>query len=112
MECHFYFEVLAPKGLIGIEHELEKSQLGLSIYHSNFNNKNILTSDSDVIELGMDTSTTDVMYGSGFISSDFATAVSLMRKLSSVFMSANYNHKIGIDNEDGTDGVWITHNYS
>ena len=111
MGCHFSFEVLAPNGLLGIEKALADSQLGLYIYHSHFNDKNILKSSSDVIELGMDTSTTDVMRGSGTLWCDFETAISLMKKLSQVFASAHYNHKIGIDNEAGDDTVWITHNF-
>jgi len=111
MECSFFFEILAPKGLIGIEQELADSQLGLYIYPSGFNNKNILKSRGEILELGMDTSTTNTMYGRGYLICDFETAVVLMKKLSRVFASANYPHKIGVDNEEGADTVWITHNY-
>lgn len=31
MPCHFHFEVLAPKGLMGIEQALADSPLGLSL---------------------------------------------------------------------------------
>ena len=112
MECSFYFEVLAPDGLKGIEKPLSESGLGLFVYHSHFNNKNILKSDSDLIELGMDTSTTEIMYGSGILYCNFEKSVALMRKLSEVLKSTGYNHKIGIDGENSDNTIWISHNYS
>ena len=107
-ECTFYFEVVAPHGLLGVERPLADSGLELFVYHSHFNNKNILKSGSNVIDLGMDTSTTDVMHGSGFLYCDFKTSLSLMKKLSLVFKSAGYSHKIGVDDEEGNNTVWIT----
>ena len=112
MECAFYFEVLAPQGLVGIEEPLAKSGLGLFVYHSHFNNKNILKSDSELIELGMDTSTTEVMHGSGILYCNFEESVTQMRKLSEVFKISGYNHKIGIDDENSNNTIWISHNYS
>jgi len=112
VECHFFFEIVAPKGLIGIEDALSKSGLGLSIYLSHFNNKNILKSDGEAIELGMDTSTTDIMHGSGIIYRSFPESVVLMGSLSKVFISMDYRHKIGVDSEDGSECKWINYNYA
>jgi len=111
MECHFHIEILAPDGLVGLEKPLAASVLGLEIYHSHFNNKNILRGSNDAIELDMQTSTTDVMHASGVVFRDFATAVSLMRELSGIFRMAGYRHKIGVDNEAGDDCVWLSHDY-
>ena len=111
MECTFFFEVLAPKGLNGLEKPLAESGLGLYIYHSHFNNKNILRSRGELIDLGMDTSTTDVMHGSGMLFCDFEAAVTSMKKLSTIFEDAGYSHRIGIDDENGENTVWINHNF-
>ena len=112
MECIFYFEVLAPNGLNDIEQPLLDSGLLLTIYHSHFNHKNILTSKNELIELGMQTSTTDVMYGSGFLYCEFEHAVAMMKTLSEVFKKGGYPHKIGVDAENNGDNIWINHNYS
>lgn len=114
MECSFFFEIIAPDGLNNIEDPIKKAGLDLYIYHSGFNNKNILKSKSDgIIELGMDTSTTELMYGSGYIESDFDTAKTIIKKLSNIFKEAGYSHKIGVDDDDGeNDTVWFRYNYS
>jgi hypothetical protein len=112
VECSFYFEIFAPQGLVGVEKSLADSGLRLFIYYSYFNNKNILKSKNHSIELVMDTSTTDVMYGSGFLYFNFEESVLLMRKLSQIFSSAGYNHKIGIDDKDSSKTIWIAHIYS
>lgn len=112
MECSFYFEVLAPDGFVGIEQPLSESGLGLFVYHSHFNNKNILKSDNELIELGMDTSTTEIVHGSGILYCDFEKSVALARTLSEVFKATGYKHKIGVDDENGNNTIWISHNYS
>ena len=113
MECSFFFEVIAPNGIIGIEESIKESGLDLYIYHSGFNNKNILKSKSGgIIELGMDTSTTDLMYGSGYIESGFSEAKIIVEKLSTIFREAGYSHKIGIDDENGENTIWLKHQYS
>lgn len=101
LKTDFYFEVLAPRGLAEIKTAIDASDLGLSLYCSGFNNKSILKSNIDgIIELGMDTSTTDVMYGSGAIEADFVTAKSMLKTLSDIFKNAGFSHKIYVDNEN------------
>lgn len=113
MECSFFFEVIAPNGLNGIEEPIKEAGLDLYIYHSGFNNKNILKSKSDgIIELGMDTSTTDLMHGSGHIESGFIESKKIIEKLSSIFREAGYSHKIGIDDENGENTIWFKYQYS
>ena len=113
MECGFFFEVIAPNGLDGVAEPLKEAGLDLYIYHSGFNNKNILKSKSDgIIELGMDTSTTDLMHGGGYIESGFTEAQKIIEKLSSIFKVAGYSHKIGIDDENGENTIWFKHQYS
>lgn len=113
MECSFYFEVIAPEGLETIKAQIEIANIGLYVYQSGFNNKGILKNRIDsIVELGMDTSTTDVMNGSGYIESSFQEAKELMYKLSEIFKSAEYPHKIGVDDENGKNTIWHVHNYS
>lgn len=113
MECSFYFEVIAPKGLGAIKDEIDSSGLGLYVYLSGFNNKHILKNRIESkIDIGMDTSTIDMMHASGHIESDFNTAKELMARLSEIFKTAGYPHKIGIDDENGENTVWLTSKYS
>ena len=113
MECSFFFEIVAPEGLNGIEQPIKDSGLGLYVYHSGYNNKNILKNTSDsIIELGMDTSTTEIMNGGGGIECDFDTAKKMMSDLSNIFKNAGYSHKIGVDDENGENTVWYSYNYS
>jgi hypothetical protein len=105
MECSFYFEVVAPNGLGAIKPQIESGNFGLYVYQSGFK------IDSK-IELGMDTITTDVMNGSGYIESSFQEAKDMMRKLSEIFKSVEYPHKIGVDDGDGENTVWYIHNFS
>ena len=113
MECSFFFEIVAPDGLNGIEKPIKEADLDLYVYKSGYNNKNILKSNTEgIIELGMDTSTTNTMYGSGYIESDFQTANNIIEKLSKIFKEAGYAHKIGIDDENGENSIWFRHNYS
>jgi hypothetical protein len=113
MECSFFFEILAHDGLEGIEQEIRDSELGLYVYRSGFNNKCILKNTlGSVIGLDMDTSTTEIMTGSGSIEADFETAKGMMLKLSKILKSAGFNHKIGVDDENGENTVWYSHNYS
>ena len=107
MACHFRFEVIAPQGLIGLEPALAQADLGLSVYHSHFNHKNILRGGNALIALDMQTSTTDVMDGSGWLACDRETATALMRRLNAVFASAGYRHTIWTDNEAGDAAVRI-----
>ena len=113
MECSFFLEILAPKGLEGIEQQIKDAGLGLYIYRSGFNNKCILKNSSDsVIDLGMDTSTAEIMHGGGGIEADFETAKNMMLKLSNILKNAGYHHEIGLDDEDGENTVWFRYNYS
>jgi hypothetical protein len=113
MECSFFFEVIAPKGLKGLEKPIKEADLDLFIYHSGFNGKKILKSNSDgIIELGMDTSVTDLMHGSGYIESDFDTAKNIAKKLSDIFREAGYRHRIGVDDENGENTIWLEHQFS
>ena len=110
IECHFSFSVLAPEGLNEIERYLHESGLDLSIYHSNFNNKNILKSKRNgLIELGMETSTTDTMSGSGYIYSSFEVAQEKIKLLSKVFVQGGYSHEMSVDNETGEKTMRLEH---
>src|SRR5687767_5670397 len=109
-DCSFFFEIHAPEGLDGIEQYIEESGLNLYIYKSGYNNKNILKSRSaGIIELGMDTSTTEKMHGSGYIKSDFETAKHIINKLHNIFKQAGYSHEIGVDDENGENTIWLKH---
>ena len=113
MECGFWFEILAPNGLERIKEEIETSGLGLYVYRSGFNSKCILKNSLDSqIELEMDSSTTETMYGSGGIETDFESAKSMMLKLSNILKGAGFKHKIGIDDENGQNTIWYSHEYS
>ena len=113
MECHFSFTVLAPEGLNNLENLIKESNLGLYIYHSHFNNKNILKSNTNnLIELEMDTSTTDIMFGSGSIFASFEKAQKTIKLISNIFSQAGYPHKIGVDNETGEKTVRLEYGYS
>lgn len=113
MECNFYFEVVAPEGLANVKEQIDSAGVGLYIYVSGFNNKGILKYEiGSVIELEMETSTTDVMFGSGDVASSFQEAEKLIVMLSDIFRSANFPHKIGLDDENGENTVWYTHKYS
>lgn len=113
MECGFYLEVIAPNGLASIGPQLEKANIGLCVYLSGFNNKSILTNTvNSKIDLGMDSSTTDVMTGSGYVESDFREANELLSKLSEIFKSVDLPHKIGVDDEYGGNTIWYSHKYS
>ncbi len=113
MECSFFFEIIAPKGLKGLAKPIKEAELDLYIYHSGYNGKKILKSKSEgIIELGMDTSTTDLMFGSGYIESDFETAKSIIEKLSNIFREAGYRHKIGVDDENGENTIWLNHQFT
>lgn len=59
----------------------------------------------------MQTSTTEVMDGSGTLFCGFDAAIAHMRGLSAVFASAGYSHRIGVDNEVGSETVSITHTH-
>lgn len=111
MACHFHFTVLAPLGLVGVEKRLEESALGLFVYHSHFNHKNILKSRTERIDLDMETSTSDVMQGSGTMFCTHDEAIKLTRALSQVFASAGYPHQIGVDDEHGKNTVWTNHDW-
>ena len=110
MECGFCLEVLAPKGLIGLEGLIQELDIGLYTYLSGFNNKIILKSKTEsIIELNMDSSTTDVMHGSGYIKGDFDFAKSIIKKIGNAFEEAGYNYKIGIDDENSKNTLWLEH---
>ena len=51
------------------------------------------------------------MDGSGTLFCGFEAAIALMRGLSAVFASAVYSHRIGVDNEVGSETVWITRSH-
>ncbi len=113
MECGFWLEIHAPNGLEGIEEEIETSGLGLYVYRTGFNNKCILKNTLDSqIELDMDSSTTEIMHGSGGIETDFESAKGMMLKLSNILKDAGFKHKIGIDDENGQETIWYSHEYS
>jgi len=113
MECSFFFELIAPNGLEAIKKQAELANLGLYVYQSGFNNKGILKNRIDSkIEIGMDTSTTDVMHGSGYIESSFHEAKEHMIRLSEIFKTAEYPHKIGVDDENGENTIWFKYKYS
>lgn len=113
MECSFYFEVIAPDGLGAIKNEIDSSGLGLYVYLSGFNNKCILKNRVESkIDIGMDTSTTDMMHASGYIEADFNSAKEMMAQLSEIFKTAGYPHKIGVDDENGENTVWHSSKYS
>lgn len=113
MECGFWIEILAPNGLGGIEEDVETSALGLCVYRSGFNNKYILKNTlNSKIEIGMDSSTTEIIYGSGCIEADFEAAKSMMLKLSNILKDAGFKHKIGVDDENGENTIWYSYEYS
>ena len=113
MDCGFYFEIIAPNGLEVIKPQVDSASLGLYVYISGFNNKGILKNRIDSeIEMGMDSSTTELMYGSGHIEGSFENAKEKMKVLTNIFKSAELPHKIGIDDENGEKSIWYTYNYS
>ena len=102
MEYHFSLEVYAPEGLEKLESELRKSKLDIHLYKSNFNQKAILKSGaSGVIELKMDSSSEELMRGSGYIEAEFIKAKEIIERLSNVFCKTGFKHKISLDNENG-----------
>ncbi len=107
----FYIEVIAPKGLIGLDKALAESELGLFIYHSQFNGKNILKSRNDNIEFSMDTSLSDVMQASGFLYFSFDQSVATMQKLSDIFKLQGYPHRIILDDEDSGASTCLDFDY-
>ena len=110
MECYFCFQVHAPKGLKGLDSAIERSKLNLSVWVSGYNGKKILRSNaSGPIDLEMDSSDTDVMYGSGIIELDYESAKVIVDKLSEVFRAAKYAHGIGLDNETETESYEVNY---
>jgi hypothetical protein len=108
----FSIEIIAPKGLIDLDKALAESGLGLYIYHSQFSGKNILKSQSSVIELGMDAGSSDLMYGSGFIYADFDSSIAMMQTLSDIFKRYDYPHTITLDDESNDVTVSFNFDYS
>lgn len=89
MDCSFYFEVVAPKGLIALEGLIQNLDIGLYACLSGLNNKIILKSKNEsIIELNMNSSTTHLMNGSGYIKGDFDVAKSNIKKINNVFEEA------------------------
>jgi len=94
MQCFFCFQVHAPKGLRGLDGAIVRSKLNLSTWISGYNGKTILRSDSSgPIDLDMDSSDTDIMYGSGIIELDYGSAKLIVDKLSEVFRAKGYPHE-------------------
>ncbi len=113
MEGSFYFEVVAPKGLEPIKAHIELAKLGLYVYSSGFNNKGVLKNRVDSqIEIGMETSTAELMNGSGYIETSFEEAKEKMLQLNNIFKSAGLPHKIGVGDESGDNTIWYTYKYS
>lgn len=103
----FSFEVLAPQGLAGIEAWLPQSGLALKPYRSGFNGQVILRSLPEAaIDLDMDPSTTETLFGSGCIDTAPATAKTYLKTLHHIFKQMALPHRIGCDLPDGTH--WLT----
>ena len=104
MECYFSFEVNAPDGLGSISSDLDRSELNLYIWKSGYNGKVILRSKPNgMIDLDMDSSDTDRMFGSGTIQASFEKAKSIIDRLSSIFTKHSLPHEIGVDSEAGEE---------
>ena len=104
MECHFSFEINAPVGLNNLHKDFEQTDLNLFIWKSGYNGKNILRSDPEgIISLDMDSSDTDLMFGSGRINSDYKQAKQIIMKISAILKRHGYKHKISVDNELSND---------
>lgn len=103
-ECIFSFEAKAPNGFERISKDLEISNLNLHTWKSGYNGKFIIRSKKPgIIELDMDSSDTEIMFGSGIISSEYDKAKKIIEKLSEIFKTHGYPHEIGVDNEIGSD---------
>ena len=110
MECFICFEIIAPKGLLGIESKLKNSSLNLYTWVSGYNGKTIIRNSlNGSIDLSMDSSDTDTLNGSGVIEADYSKAIKLMEELSSILESCNYSHEIGIDKDDKSESYDITY---
>lgn len=110
---HFTLEILAPNGLNGIENAVNEADIGLHIWRSGANQKNILRSHLDCdFEFDMDTSDNDVLFASGDFECNVEEAKHILLKLSNILKAANYPHRVGMDNEAGfkllTIDSWVT----
>lgn len=102
MEFGFCVTIEAPKGLKGIEKYLEKFSIPLFAWESGFNQKMILrSSNEELVEWGMDSSTTDQMFASGCFFGSSEDALEFITKLSSAIGAAGFSHEILLDNEHG-----------
>lgn len=82
----FSLAVLAPQGLGGIETWLPQSDLALKPYRSGFNGQVILRSlPEGPIDLDMDPSATETLFGSGYIHAEPATAEAYLQTLHQTF---------------------------
>ncbi|MBF2052832.1 MAG: hypothetical protein IGS03_05120 [Candidatus Sericytochromatia bacterium] len=103
MAWHFSFEVLAPQGLAGIDEQLLQNGLPLTAYRSDFNGQVILRRlPEGPIELDMDPSTTETLFGSGYMDADSATAEAYLNTLHQIFQQMALPHRMGLDLSDGT----------
>lgn len=108
MSWSFSFEVLAPQGLAGIESWLPHSGLALKPYRSGFNGQVILRSlPESPIDLDMDPSTTETLFGSGCIDADPDTAEAHLNTLHHILKQMALPHRIGGDLPEGTH--WLTY---
>lgn len=66
-ECHFYIEIVAPRGLAGVEPHLELCGMKLWPWVSGFNGQVILRHgpDDERLDFVMNPSTTETMDASG-----------------------------------------------
>ena len=113
IECYFSFEIKAPSGLKSISNDLEVSEFNLYTWKSGYNGKVILRSKPDgVIDLEMDSSDSDIMFGSGYIEESFVKAKNVIKQLSEIFSSHGFPHEIGVDNETGDETYNISSNWN
>jgi hypothetical protein len=101
--CHFHLEILAPRGLAGIEPYLSSFRLGLKPYRSAFNGQVILrmSRDDGRFEFEMDSSTTDTLRASGDLDFPESEAWEHIESLSKLLKLAGFPHRIGMDTADG-----------
>lgn len=103
IECYFHLEILAPKGLAGIEPHLHLCNMDLTARVSGFTGQVILSSKvgEERFEFEMDPSNTDTLDASGAVFCAEVEAWALLESLSNALCAAGFSHEIGMDDANG-----------
>lgn len=112
MEFFFVIDILAPRGLIGIEKVLKDYELPLEAWKSGYNGKMVLRStDGSVMDWNMDAVDSSEMFVQGTIFGDAKFAENQLGSLSKCLIRTGFPHRIECDTPDGDNLVIISHEW-